>query len=372
MGAQDELPRTGQHDGRCRPRKTRAACRLDEVDSGNLGPLPLGKGASRESLFSMRILITGATGFVGGWLASELANAYPQALLFGTSHGPSALAPLPDEMQLLPCDLSDKAALGEVIAESAPDRVFHLAGFASGAGTDREKIFRINVDATVGLLELLRDAGRPCQVQLASSGYVYGATEPGRPALETDIPTPSGAYAESKAVMEEAVRSFASDTLSLTITRSFNHTGPRQSPEFVVPAFARQIARIEKGLEPPTVRVGNLEASRDFLSVRDVVRAYRLLLCETAPEPWRVVNVASGEGVSIRSLLDTLVAHSTETLSVETDPARMRPSDLPECIGDSTALSTLTGWKPEVSMDTTLAETLEWWRTVTAADTGKA
>jgi GDP-4-dehydro-6-deoxy-D-mannose reductase len=320
----------------------------------------------------VRVLITGGTGFVGGWLAGELARAYPDAVLFGTAHTVAHLPPgmtapddLPDALQLIACDLTEPGSVRAAVAEARPDRVFHLAGFASGAGTDRERIFHVNVDATATLLSALEAQGTPCRVHLASSGYVYGATQPGRPARESDPPAPAGAYAESKEAMERLARVYAENgLLSLTVTRSFNHTGPRQTADFVVPAFARQIARIERGLEPPVVRVGNLEAGRDFLHVRDVVRAYRLLLCETDPAPWRVVNVASGVSVSIRSLLDKLTAVATVPLSVENDPARMRPSDLPECAGDPTLLRELTGWRPETGLDEMLADTLAYWRGV--------
>lgn len=315
----------------------------------------------------MRVLITGVTGFVGGWLAESLASHYPQAALYGTTTHSASDAPanLPPGLALLTADLTDADAVRRAVAEASPTHVFHLAGFASGAGTDAERINRVNVDATVSLLSALEVQGNSCKVQLASSGYVYGATDPGSPAKETDTPNPTGAYAESKAAMEKAVRPYAENgLLSLTVTRSFNHTGPRQAIEFVVPAFARQIARIEKGLETPVVRVGNLEAKRDFLAVQDVVRAYRLQLFETEPAPWRVVNVASGIGVTIRSLLDTLVTESTVPVTVETDPARLRPSDLAECVGDSSLLTRLTGWQPEIPLEETLRGTLNYWRTV--------
>jgi GDP-4-dehydro-6-deoxy-D-mannose reductase len=315
----------------------------------------------------VRVLITGVTGFVGGWLASELAGHYPQAACYGTTtHSPSdAPANLPPGLRLLTADLTDANAMRHAVAEASPTHVFHLAGFASGAGTDAERINRVNVDATVSLLSALEAEGRSCRVHLASSGYVYGATVSGRPARETDAPSPVGAYAESKAAMEKAVRPYSENgVLSLMVTRSFNHTGPRQTADFVVPAFAKQIARIEKGLEPPVVRVGNLEAKRDFLSVQDVVRAYRLLLVESDSAPWRIVNVASGVGLTIRSLLDTLVAESTVPVTVETDPNRLRPSDLPECVGNSTLLTQLTGWHPEIPIEEVLAGTLKYWRSV--------
>jgi GDP-4-dehydro-6-deoxy-D-mannose reductase len=261
-------------------------------------------------------------------------------------------------------DLTDTAALAAFVADARPDCVFHLAGYASGAGTDRATIHQINVEGTVGLLRIVADIGRTCRVLLASSGYVYGATLPGRPAREGDPLLPSGPYAESKAAMEAVARPFAeSGLLSITVTRSFNHTGPEQGTEQSIPSFAQQIAFVERGLQP-VVRHGNLDARRDFLHVRDVARAYRLLVCEVKPASWRVVNVCSGKAIAIRVALDRLVDMVRVPITLEEDPARMRPSDLPECVGDPSALMTLTGWRPETSFAKTLAETLDWWRAV--------
>lgn len=311
----------------------------------------------------MRVLITGITGFVGGYLAAELAAEYPGIAFFGTTYGPTSGAGLPPGTQLQEADLRDPAAIQGVVESAQPDIVFHLAGFASGAGTDAAVIRAANVDATVALVKTLAAQGKPCRLHLASTGYVYGTTVAGRPAQEADALQPEGAYAQSKAEMEAAVQPLATENLSITVTRAFNHTGPRQAPGFVVPAFARQLARIEKGLEPSVVRVGNLEAKRDFLDVRDVVRAYRLLVCELAPVPWRVVNVASGQAVSIQSVLDQLVAAAQVPMTVELDPARLRPADMPECVGDPAQLTALTGWTPTVPLAQTLADTLAWWRT---------
>ena len=310
----------------------------------------------------MRILITGATGFVGGYLAAELAEHYPTAQLFGTTYGHISGTVLPEGMPLLLADLRDPAMIRQALEKSTPDVIFHLAGFASGAGTDAAVIREANVDATRMLVEAVAEQAKPCRLHLASTGYVYGTTEAGKPASEGDLLRPEGPYAQSKAEMESVVEPLASETLSITVTRAFNHTGPRQTPVFVAPGFARQLARIERGLDAPVVRVGNLEAKRDFLDVRDVVRAYRLLLCELEPAPWRVVNVASGEAIAIQKILDTLLSMAQTDVTVELDPSRLRPSDMPECIGSSALLSSLTGWRTTYSLADTLLETLSWWR----------
>jgi GDP-4-dehydro-6-deoxy-D-mannose reductase len=309
----------------------------------------------------MRTLITGIAGFVGSYLTPALAESRPADEIWGTAQAPADAGIAAS--RLLIGDLTDAAFVEAMVAAARPDRVSHLAGFASGAGTDRERIFRVNVEATRTLLEALASAGRPCRVHLASSGYVYGATTPGRPAREDAPPNPSGAYAESKAAMEAMARDFAATAPNLEIvaTRSFNHTGPRQTTDFVVPAFAAQIARIEAGRDAPVVSVGNLEAGRDFLDVRDVVRAYVRLL-ETPGERFRVVNVARGAPVTIQSLLDRLIALSATPVTVRADPARLRPSDIPESVGDASLLARLTGWQPEISLDRTLRDTLDYWR----------
>ena len=321
----------------------------------------------------MRVLITGATGFVGGFLAAEIARQHPDAEIWGAGHPPPPGAPemteLPRSVQILSGDLTAPAFAAQIIEKAQPDQVYHLAGFASGAGGDRERIFQVNVAATVELLRQLNAAGRPCRVQLASSGYTYGATTPGQPARETDALEPQGAYAESKVAMEAAAREFLTDadgTLKVVATRAFNHTGPHQTTVFAVPAFASQIADIERGTVEPVVRVGNLDARRDFLDVRDVVRAYRLLLDSEQDEAFRVVNVASGVPIVMRDLLDCLIAHARTPIEVAVDPARLRPSDIPECTGDSGLLTQETGWSPTIPLDQTLGDTLDWWRSLPA------
>ncbi len=310
----------------------------------------------------MHILITGATGFVGGYLAAELAEYYPQAKLFGTAYGHTSGAVLPEDMSLLEVDLRNPAMICHALEQSQPDIIFHLAGFASGAGTDSAVIRAANVDATRMLVEQVAAQGRPCRIHLASTGYVYGTTALGQPAHEDTPLHPDGLYAQSKVEMEAIVRPLVSDNLAITVTRAFNHTGPRQTPVFVAAGFARQLARIERGLDAPIIHVGNLEARRDFLHVQDVVRAYRLLLCELEPIPWRVVNVASGEGVSIQDILNRFLTLTSVKTTVEIDPTHLRTSDMSECVGSPKLLCQLTGWRNTHTLTDTLLETLAWWR----------
>ena len=308
----------------------------------------------------MKVLVTGASGFVGRHLLPALERAYPHATLIGTSGPSDPPRTSVDGYVAVPLDLASKDSIHGVVDATQPTHVVHLAGFASGAGTDAAAIANINATGTQNLLEALSDLSHPVTAVLASSGYVYGTTPPAPGADETFPCNPSGAYAVSKAAMEVAARDFASDQLKIVVSRSFNHTGPLQTTQFVVPAFAHQLAQIEHGLLPPVVKVGNLDALRDFLPVSDVVDAYCKMLLLDAP--CTVLNVASGVGVSVRELLDGLIALASIPVTVELDPARLRASDVPSSIGNPEKAKHLLGWEPSGDIAAMLATTLAYWR----------
>ena len=304
----------------------------------------------------MRILITGATGFVGTHLIRHLRRAEPAARITGTVHGH---APPEDEdsVRYVPCDVAANggADIRALLREETPDHLYHLAGAASGAGQDREAIHRANVEGTRTVMAAAAEEMPLGRVLFVSTGYVYGDCDPDRPAGEGDVLRPAGAYAESKRDAEPIARAAGA-----IIVRAFNHTGPGQTTAFAVPAFAAQIAAIERGARPPELRVGNLEAQRDFLDVRDVVRAYHGLMTRGAAGA--VYNVCRGEAVSMQFLLDQLLALGTVPITVSRDPQRMRPADIAASVGDSSRLREATGWQPEIALSQTLRDTLDWWR----------
>ena len=176
----------------------------------------------------------------------------------------------------------------------------------------------------------------------------------------------SNPYAVSKLAQEQlALRAAREDGLDVVMTRSFNHTGPRQSAAFAAPNMARQIALIEAGLAEPVIKVGNLDARRDFTDVRDMARAYVSLMQKGVPST--VYNVSSGVALPMKSVLDALVARARVEVRVEPDPALMRPSDTPVLLGDSTKLRQTTGWRPEIPFEQTLDDLLNYWRGVITA-----
>ena len=305
----------------------------------------------------MRILITGATGFVGTHLIHHLRRAEPEAQIVGTVHGHAPPEAADSQVQYVPCDVTANggAEIRALIRRERPDHLYHLAGAASGAGQDQEAIWRANVEGTRTVMAATAEEMPLGRVLFVSTGYVYGDCDPHRPASEGDPLRPLGLYAESKRDAEPYARAAGA-----VLVRAFNHTGPGQATAFVVPAFAAQIAAIERGEQPPEMRVGNLEAWRDFLDVRDVVRAYHLLL--TLGEAGEVYNVCRGEAVTMQSLLDQLVARARVPVTVSRDPARMRPSDIAVSVGDPSQLKARTGWQPELLLSQTLEDTLNWWR----------
>ena len=303
-----------------------------------------------------RILVTGAGGFVGGFLLAHLRETFPDAPLFGATQ-PGFPVPQTPGVQWAECDITDAQSVSDFIKDTRPNYVYHLAGAASGAADDRAMVFAVNVEGTRYICDAVNKHAPHARVLLASTGYVYGDCP--RPAPEDKpLPPPEtvGLYAESKRDAELVARQSGADVV---VSRAFNHTGPGQTIAFSVPAFAAQIVQIERG-ELSQLCVGNVDAVRDFLDVRDVVRAYALLL--THGKRGEVYNVASGHGVSVQSVLNELSVLARVPISIVTDAARLRPSDIAVNVGDPSKLRALTGWQPRIPFAQTLSDTLDWWR----------
>ena len=324
----------------------------------------------------MRTLVTGASGFVGRHVLPRLLAAGDTVLGLGLDPENGAGPPPGATWERL--DLLDAPRLAARVADFKPERVIHLAGqSAQGAAlADPAPSMRVNVMGILHLLEALRRGAPAAKLLVVSSGEVYG--NPGPAPVGEDAPlAPVNPYGASKAAAEilvgQAQRAWGARAV---IARSFPHAGPGQRPAFALPAFARQIARIEAGLQPPRLSVGNLEARRDFLDVEDVVAAY-LLLLDLDPAAGRgaggeVYNVCSGETHSIREGLDGLLAQARlpggGRIDVETNPALLRPADQPVLCGRSDKLKAATGWSPRHDFPSMLERVLADWRRRTAEE----
>lgn len=314
----------------------------------------------------MRVLITGVAGFVGPELATMVAGEHGAELFGMVWSGGSATDDrlLPPGLQTLAGDLTDDVSVRSVLEVSRPEIVFHLAGVSSGAVAWQHpaRCLEVNALGTLRLLEGIRLLDPTTKCVMASSGEVYGGATDERVPLDEDAPLrPLSPYAVSKAAQDLVAAQYAvAHGMPVVRLRLFNHTGPRQPPEYVASSFARQIARIERGLQPPVLEVGNLEARRDFVDVRDVVRAY--VLAARHGTPGSTYNICSGRAVSIRQLLDSLLELARCPIAIRPDPDRMRPADIPLLIGDPGRFHSATGWSPEIPLDETLRALLDWWR----------
>jgi GDP-4-dehydro-6-deoxy-D-mannose reductase len=313
----------------------------------------------------MRVLLTGATGFAARHLVAHLVTVAPDAEIWGLvwSEDP---AETPPSVRRLTGDLALPSTLAPCIERARPDIVFHLAGATSVASSWQhpEHSFQVNALGTLHLLEALRSAERAPVVVVATSAEIYGAVPVNQQPIVEDVPMrPISPYAASKAAQDliaaQYHRGFSIPTVRL---RLFPHTGPHRPPLFAASSFAQQIARIERGIDPPRLAVGNLDAVRDFTDVRDVARAY--WLAATLGFAGEAFNICSGQGVAIRTVLDTLLSFSTVEIEVEVDPTRLRASDIPRLVGDHGRFTAATGWKPEIPLDQTLRDLLDGWREV--------
>lgn len=267
-------------------------------------------------------------------------------------------------VRLLDGDIRNREHVREILARARPDWIIHLAGQASVAESWKhpDLTLAINAGGAVNLLEEVHAAGLQPRIVLVGSAEEYGAVAPEEnPVLEQHQLLPVSPYAVSKAAQDLfGFQYYASYALPVMRVRAFNHFGPWQPPAFVIASFARQIALIEAGRMEPIVRVGNLTAQRDFLSVRDVVRAYIALAARgRAGEAY---NVGSGVPTAIEKILEMLISQSTVPITVRVDAELFRPVDVPVVYADTTRVQRDTGWKPEVSLLDALIETLDYWR----------
>lgn len=313
----------------------------------------------------MKVLVTGACGFVGGHLVEFLRAEHPEVEVLGLDR-PHGAAPeeRAAEVSVLKADLDDGASLEAALRGVAPDRVIHLAGQSSvqHSWTDPGGTLRTNVLGVVHLLDALRKLSLAPRVLVVGSADEYGPVRPDEvPIREDRALRPSSPYAVSKAAQGLLALQYASPRgLSVIVTRTFPHTGPRRGETFAESSFARQIAEVEARRRGPVLQVGNLEAVRDFSDVRDVVRAYWALLEEG--KSGEVYNVCSGTGTPIRELLQMLIAIAGVDVEVRLDPDRLRPADVPVLVGDPRKLKQATGWEPRIGLDQTLRDLLDDWR----------
>jgi GDP-4-dehydro-6-deoxy-D-mannose reductase len=314
------------------------------------------------------ILMTGAAGFVGSQLADRLTAEFPDAVLVGAD----LITPdweVSPTRRVTALDITDEQAVRACFGEHKPDCIVHLAA-QSHVPTSFQKpvlTWNVNVMGTLHLLEATRQECPGALFIFISSSEVYGREfNSGRPVQETTAFAPMNPYAASKAAADAMVRHAASDDVHTIVLRPFNHVGPGQRQDFVVSAFSSQIAKIEHGLQEPVLNVGNLDAQRDFLDVRDVLDAYVKTVRRGRDHASGTVwNLCSGRPVTIQSVLDDLLALSEIAIDVRTDPERLRPSEVPVALGESAAAREALGWEPSTPWSTTLADTLNHWRSIT-------
>jgi GDP-4-dehydro-6-deoxy-D-mannose reductase len=321
----------------------------------------------------VKVLLTGIAGFAGSHLAEYLLGEVAPVLaqdgqlleVHGVVHRHDRrILHLRHKLHLHRGDLRNGLWVTELIQSVQPDYVLHLAAWSDVGGSWQQPwtTYELNIYCQLNLLEALRRVAPACRTLIVTSNEVYGLLDPSQLPVDEETPfSPNSPYGVSKVAQDMmALQYWNSHQLPTIRARSFNHIGPGQSDDFAASAFARQLAEIEAGLRAPVVTVGNLDAARDFTDVRDVVRAYWLAI--TLGAPGEVYNVGSGEAYPVRWLLDTLLSQTHAQITIETDPARLRPSDVPKSVCDNGRLAAATGWQPRIDLRQSLGDLLDGWR----------
>lgn len=312
----------------------------------------------------MRVLLTGIAGFAGSHLAEYLVR-HTDAEVHGVIHRHDRrIQHLQSKLRLHRGDLRNALWVSQLVETVQPDAVLHLAAWSDVAGSWEQPwtTYELNIQSQLNLLEALRCKAPACRTLIVSSNEIYGLVQPHELPIDEETPfRPNSPYGVSKLTQDiMGLQYWNSYRLPVIRARSFNHIGPDQSDAFAASAFARQIAEIEIGLRPPVVQVGNLDAQRDFTDVRDVVRAYWLLIHHG--EAGVAYNIGSGVARPVRWLLDTLIALSPANIAVQIDQSRLRPSDVPVSVCDSRRLLAATGWQPQIDLHASLRDMLANWR----------
>lgn len=308
----------------------------------------------------MNILITGATGFVGCYLRKFLNS--PEHRIWGSAYPdvPEAFS----EDKIFYLDIRSEKDVFRHLQEIKPDWVFHLAAISNvrHSWSRRKETLETNIIGTLNLFEGIREFSPDARALFVSSSDIYGTRSlSGDPLTETEEVLTMNPYAYTKWSAELLSEFYTRvENLDIVIARSFPHTGPGQSADFVCSDWAYQIARIEKGLSDPVINVGNVSVERDFTDVRDVVRAYVRLI--EKGKTGEVYNVCSGRSYSLESILKRLLSFTQKEISVRVDSRKLRKVDIPRLVGDNRKIKEAISWEPQIPIEQSLEELLDYWR----------
>ena len=315
-----------------------------------------------------KVLITGASGFVGGFLAEHLLSLGEYEII-GTYTSEEKLqkSPVKEKIKFVKTDFNKKEETKQLLQENKPESIFHLAAVASAGASFKDPLttFHTNIDSQLNVLDSLRELEmKETRTLIVASAEEYGYVQPEDLPVNENTPLrPANPYAVSKIAQDYLAFQYnLSYKLPLIRVRPFNQIGPRQGTGYVASDFAKQVAEIEKGQKEAVIKVGNLDAKRDFTDVRDTAKAYRLILEKGIPG--EVYNLGCGVSHKVQEILDCMLQLAKVKITIEIDPSKLRPSDIPEIVADNTKVNQLTGWKPEITFEKTIKDILDYWRSI--------